>query len=55
MAELMKHAASDLGNGQWVQSFSKADGAIRLRMRFEKVGTPDYVVALPLRLFGGGE
>lgn len=55
IAELLRHAASDIGNGQWMQSFAKAEGAIRLRMRFEKIGTPDYVVALPLRLFGGGE
>lgn len=54
IAELLRHAPSDIANGQWVQSLSKAEGAIRLRMRFEKVGTPDYVVALPLRLFGGG-
>jgi hypothetical protein len=54
IAELLRHAPSDIANGQWVQSLSKAEGAIRLRVRFEKIGNPDYVVALPLRLFGGG-
>lgn len=55
IAELLRHAPSDIANGQWVQSLSKAEGAIRLKVRFEKVGSPDYVVALPLRIFGGGE
>lgn len=55
LAELFRHAPSDFNSGQWVQSLQKADDAIRLRMRFEKVGSPEYVVALPLRMFGGGE
>lgn len=54
IAELLRHAPSDIANGQWVQSLSKAEGAIRLKVRFEKIGSPDYVVALPLRMFGGG-
>lgn len=55
LAELFRFAASDIAGGQWVQSLQKADGAIRLRVRFEKVGNPEYVVALPLRLFKMGQ
>lgn len=55
ISELLRNAPSDVAHGQWVQSLAKAEGAIRLKVRFERVGNPDYVVALPLRRFGSPE
>ena len=51
LSELFRNAPGDFVQGQWTQSLAKAENAIRIRMRFEKVGSPDYVVAVPLRLF----
>ncbi len=55
ICELMRHAPSDIGSGQWVQSLGKAEGAIRVKMRFEKIGDPDFAVCLPLHLLGAWE
>tara|TARA_Y100000815_G_scaffold203429_1_gene187139 strand:+ start:1062 stop:2990 length:1929 start_codon:yes stop_codon:yes gene_type:complete len=55
LQELFRGAPGDFASGQWVQSLAKAEGAIRTKMRFEKVGSPEYVVALPLSMFMPGE
>lgn len=50
------YRGSDWADGNWIQSFSKVEGAIKgKKVRFGKNGKPDNAILVPLRALQGDE